>query len=176
MRFALLVLFALAQLVTAQTKVYFSPKGGCTEAIVTELGKAKTSVFVASFTFTSAEIAKALIDAKKRGVRISVILDNSNETDKYSAATFLQNAGIPPPMDHKHAIFHNKFMVIDGATLITGSFNFAKAAETSNAENLLVIPDAKLCGQYLVNWQEHSNHCERYERKEAKVSSRRGKN
>ncbi|MDB6025334.1 MAG: phospholipase D/Transphosphatidylase [Verrucomicrobiales bacterium] len=172
MRFAFLLLFVLTQLATAQTKVYFSPKGGCTEAIVTELGRAKSSVFVASFTFTSTEIAKALIDAKKRGVRVSAILDSSNETEKYSAATFLQNAGIPPLMDHKHPIFHNKFMVIDGATLITGSFNFTKAAETSNAENLLVIPDAKLCGQYLVNWQEHSKHCERYERKEAKANSR----
>lgn len=149
-------------------KVYFSPRGGCADAVVEAVGGAKVSVFVAAYGFTNADIAKAIVDAKKRGVRISIILDDSNQTDKYSAATFLQNAGIQPLVDSQHAIFHNKFMVIDGSTLITGSFNFTKAAEESNAENLLVIQDLKLCGQYLVNWQKHSKHCKRYARKESK--------
>src|SRR4051794_25705997 len=100
-------------------KAYFSPHGGCTEAVVSELGKARSSVYVAAYSFTSTEIAKALTDVKKRGVKISAILDKSNETQKYTAATFLENAGISPLIDHKHAIFHNKFMIIDGTTLLT---------------------------------------------------------
>jgi phosphatidylserine/phosphatidylglycerophosphate/cardiolipin synthase-like enzyme len=175
MRSLVLTLLFLAQLATAQTKVYFSPRGGCTEAVVSELGKAKASVFVAAYGFTNVKIAEAVLKAHKRGVRIQIIMDDSNQTDKYSAATFLQNSGIQPLVDSKHAIFHNKFMVIDGSTLITGSFNFTKAAEESNAENLLVIADAKLCSQYLVNWQEHSKHCEHYAHKAAKVEARSGR-
>ncbi len=56
-------------------------------------------------------------------------------------------------------------MVIDGRIVITGSFNFTKAAEESNAENLLVIQDADLAAKYAKNWQEHLEHSVPYERK-----------
>ena len=74
----------------ASIQVYFSPKGGCTEAVVDALTKAKSTVLVQAYSFTSAPIAKALTDAHRRGVKIQVILDKSNQTDKYSAATFTQ--------------------------------------------------------------------------------------
>ena len=67
------------------------------------------------FSFTSAPIAKALVDAHKRGVEVQVILDKSQRTEKYSSADFVQHAGIPIWIDAKHAIAHNKIMVIDGA-------------------------------------------------------------
>ena len=83
---------------------------------------------------------------------------------KYSSADFVNNAGIPTYIDAKHAIAHNKIMIIDGATLITGSFNFTKAAEEKNAENLLVMKgDAELIKKYLANFTEHLEHSEKYE-------------
>jgi phosphatidylserine/phosphatidylglycerophosphate/cardiolipin synthase-like enzyme len=124
---------------TPSVDVYFSPRGGATEAIVRELGNAKQEVLVQAYSFTSAPIAKALVDAHKRGVKVTVVLDRSQRSKKYSSADFVNNAGIPTYIDAKHAIAHNKIMIIDGATLITGSFNFIKAAEEKNAENLLVI-------------------------------------
>jgi phosphatidylserine/phosphatidylglycerophosphate/cardiolipin synthase-like enzyme len=54
---------------------------------------------------------------------VLAVLDTSNQTEKYSAATFLVNAGIQTLIDDQHAIAHNKVMVIDSATVITGSFN-----------------------------------------------------
>jgi phosphatidylserine/phosphatidylglycerophosphate/cardiolipin synthase-like enzyme len=66
-------------------------------------------------------------------------------------------------IDVQHAIAHNKVMIIDGETVITGSFNFTKAAEENNAENLLVIRDKKLAERYERNWQEHERHSEVYE-------------
>ncbi len=53
-------------------------------------------------------------------------------------------------------------MVIDRRTVLTGSFNFTKNAEESNAENLLVIDDRELATKYTVNWQSHLKHSERY--------------
>jgi len=94
---------------------------------------------------------------------VGVILDKSQRTDQYSSATFLFNAGIPTKIDAQHAIAHNKVMIIGGATVITGSFNFTKAAEENNAENLLVIHDRKLAERYIKNWQEHERHSEVYE-------------
>ena len=93
---------------------------------------------------------------------MEVILDKSQRTQKYSSATFLHNQGIPVKIDARHAIAHNKVMIIDGETVITGSFNFTKAAEENNAENLLVIRDKKLAERYARNWQEHERHSEVY--------------
>ena len=65
-------------------------------------------------------------------------------------------------MENKYAVAHNEVMVIGGETVITGSFNFTKAAEENNAENLLVIGDRKLAERYTKNWQEHKKHSEVY--------------
>jgi len=147
---------------TCNWEVYFSPHGGATDAIVRELNKAKSTILIQAYPFTSAPIAKALLNAHKRGVKVEVILDKSQKTQKYSSATFFFNAGIPVKIDAQHAIAHNKVMIIDGETVITGSFNFTKAAEESNAENLLVIRDKRLALLYTKNWQEHAQHSEVY--------------
>src|SRR4030095_7155140 len=113
-----------------------------------------------------APIAKALFEAHKRGVKILAVLDKSNETDKYSAATFLAHAGIQPLIDAQHAIAHSKVMVIDSATILTGSFNFTKKAEEKNAENLLVIKEApELVKAYEATVQAHATHAHPYARR-----------
>ncbi len=147
-----------------QVQVCFSPKGGCTEAIIHELDRAKSEILIQAYSFTSAPIAKSLVAAHKRGVRVQAILDKSQRSEKYTSATFLFNAGIPTYIDGKHAIAHNKVMIIDRAMVITGSFNFTKAAEERNAENLLIIPAKELAKSYLDNWRQHREHSEPYGR------------
>ena len=144
-------------------QVFFSPDGGCTGAVVGELNRAKQTILVQAYTFTSAPIANALVTAARRGVKVQVILDRSQRSEQYSSADFLAHSGIPTFIDAKHAIAHSKVMVIDACTVITGSFNFTKAAESKNAENLLVIHSAReLAGQYVANWQAHRSHAEPY--------------
>jgi phosphatidylserine/phosphatidylglycerophosphate/cardiolipin synthase-like enzyme len=120
-------------------------------------------VLVQAYSFTSAPIAEALVKANRRGAHVQVILDSSQETtNKYSPADFLAHAKIHCFIDREHAIAHNKVMVIDGTTVITGSFNFTKAAEEKNAENLLVIHDRALALDYAKNWRIHQEHSEKY--------------
>ncbi len=144
----------------------FSPKGGCTDAIVQELDKAKTSVLVQAYSFTSAPIAKALVAAHERGVKVEIILDKSNLTAQYTSGPYVAKAGIPVKIDSAHEIAHNKVMIVDGETVITGSFNFTLAAEDKNAENLLIIRDKALAEKYTKNWQDHAAHSEPYVVKE----------
>ena len=87
---------------------------------------------------TSAPIAKALVEAQKRGVKIQVILDKNQCREKYMEADFLLHAGVPTWIDAKRAIAHNEIMAIDSHTVLTGSFNFTNAAEENNAESLIV--------------------------------------
>lgn len=141
---------------TGTIDTYFSPRGGATEAIVKEITAAKSEILVQAYSFTSKPIAKALVDAKKRGIRIEAVLDKSQRREKYTSADFIAHAAIPTYIDDRHAIAHNKIIIIDRATLITGSFNFTKAAEEKNAENLLVMKGNKpLVERYIRNFEEH---------------------
>ena len=140
-------------------RVYFSPNGGCTDAIIREINQARSEILLQAYSFTSQPIAQALIRAQKRGVKISAVLDKSNRGQKYSAATFLKNMGIPVFIDANHAIAHNKIMIIDNRVVITGSFNFTKAAENKNAENILILDDLpELTRAYQENFQQHLRH------------------
>ena len=125
--------------VSPSVAVHYSPKGGCTEAVVAELHQTRHEILVQAYSFTSKPIAQALVDAKGRGVHVEIVLDKSNETDTYSELGDLLGQGITPLIDAHHAIAHNKIMILDGHTLMTGSFNFTNQAEPENAENLLVI-------------------------------------
>lgn len=141
-------------------QVCFSPHGGCEQAIVKELNKAKSEILVQAYSFTSAPIAKALLNAKRRGVNVQVILDKSQKTQRYSSHTFFRNQNFPVFIDSAHAIAHNKIIIIDRQIVITGSYNFTKAAEQKNAENLLIISSKELARIYIKNWLQHKNHSE----------------
>ena len=91
-----------------------------------------------------------------------MILDKTNRTKNYSSADFVMHAGIPTWIDTGHTIAHNKIMIIDGETVITGSFNFTKAAETHNAENVLMIHDPGLAKKYTDNWMLCQRQAEPY--------------
>lgn len=93
---------------------------------------------------------------------MEAILDKSQRAEKYTSADFVAHAGIPTFIDAKHAIAHNKVMILDGAIVITGSFNFTKAAEESNAENLIMLRDELLAGRYMENWNSHRSHSSPY--------------
>ena len=140
----------------------FTPGENCTQLIVQAIGHGKRTILAQAYSFTSAPIAKALLDAHKRGMKVQVILDKSQRSEKYSSADFLANQGVPVMIDANHAIAHNKVIVIDGELLITGSFNFTKAAQEKNAENLLIIRDSALAVQYTQNWEAHRQHSQPY--------------
>ncbi len=151
---------------TGTIDTYFSPRGGATESIVNEINSAKSEILIQAYSFTSKPISKALVDARRRGIRIVAVLDKSQRREKYTSADFIAHAAIPTYIDDRHAIAHNKIIIIDRAILITGSFNFTKAAEEKNAENLLVIRDNKpLVERYIRNFEEHKGHSESYQGK-----------
>lgn len=143
-------------------KVFFSLDGGCTNAIIEEINNAKSEILVQAYSFTSKEIAKALEGAFKRHVNVEVILDKGQRTEKKSVASYLAKKGIPVYIDAKHSTAHNKLMIIDESTVITGSLNYFKAAEKKNAENMLIIPSKELTDLYVTNWEKHKAHSETY--------------
>jgi phosphatidylserine/phosphatidylglycerophosphate/cardiolipin synthase-like enzyme len=154
--------------------VHFSPKGGCTEALVQELGLARSEILVQAYSFTNEAISKALVDAKLRGVHVEILLDASEEKEPHSDLHFFVEQGLAPRIDAKHAIAHNKVMVLDSKTVVTGSFNFTNQAEEHNAENMLIFrhyPD--LAAVYRQNFLAHKEHSREPDMK-AKPAEMRG--
>jgi phosphatidylserine/phosphatidylglycerophosphate/cardiolipin synthase-like enzyme len=138
--------------------VHFSPKGGCTDFLVQAINKAQKSVFVQAYSFTSLPIAQALVAKRQQNRLVEVIVDKGDIKGKGSMIKFLVDGGVPVYIDDKHAIAHNKVIVIDDETVFTGSFNFTKAAEESNAENSIELTDPKLAEVYQNNWYTHKQH------------------
>jgi phosphatidylserine/phosphatidylglycerophosphate/cardiolipin synthase-like enzyme len=118
--------------------VAFSP-GNAEQVVVHTINGARKTILVAAYSFTSRPIATALLDAKARGVDVRVVADKSQRTERYTSIRFLANKGVPVRINSRYAIMHNKFLVIDGATVETGSFNFTRSATLRNAENVIVL-------------------------------------
>ena len=147
--------------VSNDVDVAFSPKQGATKLIINTIKNAEKSIFVAAYSFTSKPIANALIEAYQNGVDVKIVLDKSQRTAKYSAFLEVKNLGIPIRINSKYAIMHNKFMIVDGKILQTGSFNYSQAAENNNAENVLIISDnTKVVKQYTQKWLELWNEAQ----------------
>jgi len=141
-------------------QVYFSPDGGCTRAIVNAIAAANRQILVQAYEMTAPQIKSALVAAHQRGVAVSAIFDPSAVNERNTMVGELSAGGVAVLIDSAHSpgLAHNKVMVIDQAVVITGSFNFTKAAETRNAENLLIIRDPALAAAYAKNFANHLAH------------------
>jgi len=139
--------------------VFFSPKGGCEAALVAELKKARKEILVQAYSFTADPLTYSLVEAKKRGVNVDVVLDKSNEVERFTDLNILLENGLHPLIDSEHAIAHNKVMIIDQKVVVTGSFNFTNQAESQNAENMLIIKGhPELVTKYRNNFFVHKQH------------------
>jgi phosphatidylserine/phosphatidylglycerophosphate/cardiolipin synthase-like enzyme len=123
----------------ASFDVGFSPGGTALIVVENAIGAAKSEILMACYEFTSRDIAEALEAAAYRGVKVRIVADWKASHDRFTQVGVLQDAGIPIRLDRHYAIHHNKFIVIDGTSLETGSFNYTTSADRHNAENALVL-------------------------------------
>ncbi len=128
--------------------VCFSPAGHCDDKLVRLIDKARGSVDIAIFSFTNRKIADALIRAKRRGVRVRVVMDKSNISNRFSVLPLLERAGIPVRIWLGQGLMHNKYAIIDDEVVETGSFNYTNSAVHRNRENFVVIKGKSLALKY----------------------------
>lgn len=105
-----------------------------------------------AYSLTHTDIIDALIKAKKRGLIVKILLDKSNLITKHSIIKRLKENNIQVKVDNVRGIAHNKIIIVDKIIVITGSFNFTKAADNRNSENIIVIKDRYIASQYFNNW------------------------
>jgi len=137
----------------AKTEVYFSLYDDPKAIIIENINKAEIFIYIAMYTFTDQEISQAVIEAKERGVRVRIYLDRSQVEAKYSSSRLFVEKNIEVRISSNNYIMHNKFAVIDGKIVITGSYNWTASASIRNDENLLVIDDEEVIKRYESQFQ-----------------------
>jgi len=145
-----------------RAEAVFSPGGGCESRIVEELSSAKKNIRIQMYIFTSKRIADVLGKAAKRGVKVDVILDKSQEKATYGPWRALLRDGVRVYFDREHDTANNKIVIVDSRAVITGSYNFTKAAEDKNAENILILKNAEdVIDSYIENFDRHLEHAKK---------------
>ena len=139
-----------------QVEAAFSPEAGAEALVLATLGSARRTIRLAAYSFTSPPVVRELLAAHRRGVDVHIVVDDKGNRGKASQAALnlVVNAGIPTRAVSAYAIHHDKYAVIDGTTVQTGSFNYSKAAASSNSENVLVVRNnPALAARYTAQWQ-----------------------
>ena len=130
-------------------QVFFSRVDNPQAAVLQQLNGAEQTLHIALYYFTDAELADAVVRAHQRGVQTYVYLDKSQVNHQHAKARYLATQGVPVRISSNSAIMHNKFAIIDGSAIITGSYNWTKSAYQRNDENLLIIHRADVAQRYM---------------------------
>ena len=150
---------------SSQAEVAFSPDAGSEALVLKVIDSTSRSLYLAGYSFTLPAIVKALLNAKSRGVDVQVVVDEKGNKSKAStsALNLLVGAKIPTRTISVYAIHHDKYIVADEETVETGSFNYSKAAATSNSENVLVVwKNPQLATAYLEHWRDRWSKAQDY--------------
>lgn len=144
------------EILSAQVTCSFNEE--CETVVVESLAEARTSVKVAAYAFTRSRIARAMVEARERGVDIQVKMDSQQAEYPLAVRTieWLRSKGIPVTlitMSGDYAAMHNKFIVIDEKVVLTGSFNFTTTAVTANWENMLRVDSPEIAARFLAYWE-----------------------
>jgi phosphatidylserine/phosphatidylglycerophosphate/cardiolipin synthase-like enzyme len=153
---------------TAQIETGFSPDGNAERLVLKIINSSMHSLRLAAYSFTSPKVVQALISAKRRGVDVRVVSDDSNAKSKSGSAALnlLAGADIASRLNGEYAIHHDKYIIADGSHVQTGSFNYSQAAAKSNSENVIVIwNNRELAQSYMRHWSSRFEEGKDYVRK-----------
>lgn len=126
--------------------------------LVNLIEEAKESIDTCIYTITNYDLAFALVDALKRGVRVRIVSDNNRIQGTGSQIQFLKGEGIPVRIKNSTYEMHHKYFIVDSALLVNGSFNWTMQAFTGNWENAIVCEEENIVSKFTEHfndlWQE----------------------
>jgi len=135
----------------------FSPGDDCLNEIIDLIKASKKYLDICVFTISDNRITDELVQAFDRGVNVRIISDNEKMNDEGSDIRYLSEKGLPVKIDMSSYHMHHKFMIVDESMVLTGSYNWTRAAASYNQENIVVIEDNNLamifCGIFLDLWE-----------------------
>jgi phosphatidylserine/phosphatidylglycerophosphate/cardiolipin synthase-like enzyme len=130
------------------SEALFSPDDDCPQRIRGLLARSKQRIDICVFTITDDRLTSAIFDAHRRGVQIHIITDDDKTQDIGSDTQRLAAAGIEVRVDNSRYHMHHKFAMFDGATLLSGSYNWTRSAAENNEENFIITEEPRLVGKF----------------------------
>lgn len=134
--------------------VFFSPDDGALAALVPLLQGAQESIYFLAYSFTSNQLGEIVRRKAEEGIMIEGVMDDeqirSNQGTEFDP--FLQT-GLDVRKDGIDGLMHHKVFVIDESIVVLGSYNFSQNAEERNDENLMIIYNPVIAGQFLLEFQ-----------------------
>ncbi len=135
--FVCIIFFSLQ--INAETAVYFTPSLDCENQIIRLLNNAKKCIDISVYSINNNNIVAVLKQTYERGIPIRILTDRTQAAGRGAKSIDLYESGLDIRVHSKHRIEHNKFMVADNETIITGSYNWTNPASLKNSENCLVV-------------------------------------
>lgn len=162
-------------------RALFAPDDNIEEVLISLCDAEREKISMTAFSLTSISVANALINAKKRNVKVELVVDGQNSESPYSKVPMLFASGIPvwlypkktadestsarqQAFFPKRGIMHNKFIIfkhsLNGKPLLwTGSYNFTWSANKKNQENVLIIDDFEIIKFYMFHFELIKTRC-----------------
>ena len=132
---------------------YFAPRDRVMDKAVQEANKARHSIKFMIFTYTDDDLAKQMISQAKLGVDIQGVIEARGASQGALPTLFCaKQSRIQVKTDGNPATMHHKVIIIDDETVITGSFNFTRTADTANDDSLIIIRNPNVAALYLAEF------------------------
>lgn len=141
----------------AQWAACFTPAEDCEARIIETIGHARKTIRVQAYSFTSAPIAAALVGAVHRGVDVRLIVGHAREkSGGHTRVDHVAVEGVVVLVDTPKGLMHDKIIIIDNETVVTGSYNFSASAAHRNVENVLIVNEMNVARRYGEHWRDRA--------------------
>ncbi len=131
-------------------EVYFAPEDHPLMHLLPIVRNARQSIAFMAFNLTDDDLARLLLTKQRQGVKVAGVCDAQQaRTSRGNDCRYLFHNGVDVRLDGNPYAMHHKVFVVDGETVIFGSYNFTHSAETRNDENLLIVHDPLLAARFL---------------------------
>jgi phosphatidylserine/phosphatidylglycerophosphate/cardiolipin synthase-like enzyme len=129
-------------------EVCFAPDEPCDIKLIKFVNSAEQSLDVAIFDINLSDLVQALLAKMKKGIAVRIVVDRRQSKGPYSQVPTLVEGGADVRYGAQKGVFHDKFVIVDGAMLETGSFNFTNHAARANQENQVYLSDPKVLRRF----------------------------
>jgi len=135
-------------------EIFFSPDDGTARHLVELLSSAQESIDFLAFSFTSDDLADAILERAAAGVRVRGVMDAGQaESNTGSEFDTFRQAGLDVRLDQNHGKMHHKVLIVDGKIVVTGSYNFTSSAERRNDENTVILYQEAIARHFMEEFQ-----------------------
>lgn len=135
-------------------ETYFSPDDGVSQHLVKLIESADQSIYFLAYSYTSDDLAQAMIARHKAGVEVRGVMDESQyKSNTGTAYDLLRQEGIEVRLDSIPGLLHHKVIIIDGKAVAFGSYNFSRNAEKINDENIVIVFNPAIAQKFVTEFE-----------------------